>query len=89
WTCSPLPGGCCRHEVISREQVTGQATVRSYTFDAEGNYVYGAPYPRESLSGQGSIDGHPVQCIAPEWLVRFHTGYPLDENDYHLYRIAV
>lgn len=60
-----------------------QIDIHSYTFDADGNCVYGVPYPRESLNGQGSIDGHPVQCISPEWLVRFHTGYPLDENDYH------
>ena len=60
-----------------------QIDIHSYTFDAAGNHVYGVPYPRESLSGQGLIDGHPVQCIAPEWLVRFHTGYQLDENDYH------
>ena len=55
----------------------------SYTFDAEGNNVYGVEYPYESLSGTGSINGYPVKCIPPEWMVKFHTGYPLDENDYH------
>jgi lincosamide nucleotidyltransferase A/C/D/E len=24
-----------------------------------------------------------VRCIAPEWEVRFHTGYPVDEQDWH------
>ncbi|MGB9754793.1 hypothetical protein [Roseiflexus castenholzii] len=24
-----------------------------------------------------------MQCIASEWPVRFHTGYLLDEQDYH------
>jgi lincosamide nucleotidyltransferase A/C/D/E len=23
-----------------------------------------------------------VKCITPEWLVRFHTGYELDETDW-------
>ena len=57
--------------------------IHSYTFDAAGNYVYGVEYPYESLSGTGSINGHPVKCISPEWMVKFHTGYKLDEDDYH------
>jgi len=31
----------------------------------------------------GSITGHPVCCISPQWLVKFHTGYRVDANDYH------
>lgn len=38
--------------------------------------VFGANY-------NGSVKGYPVKCISPEWLVKFHTGYQLDENDYH------
>jgi len=45
------------------------------------------PYLREHLTGRGSIDGYPVRCIAPEWLVKFHTGYEADENDYHDVRL--
>ena len=37
----------------------------------------------ESLAGVGTINGHLVKCISPEWMVKFHTGYKLDENDYH------
>ncbi len=55
----------------------------SYTFDAEGNLTFGVPYPSASLRGKGVIAGQPVRCITPEWMVEFHTGYPLDENDYH------
>lgn len=55
----------------------------SYTFDAAGNHVFGVAYPYASLSGTGSINWFPVKCISPEWIVRFHTGYPLDEDDYH------
>jgi lincosamide nucleotidyltransferase A/C/D/E len=28
------------------------------------------------------VSGYPVRCITPEWMVKFHTGYKLDENDY-------
>lgn len=55
----------------------------SYTFDAHGNNIFGVRYPLESLTGVGTIDGHPVKCISLEWMVKFHTGYKLDENDYH------
>lgn len=57
--------------------------IHSYTFDTEGNNVFGVKYPLDSLTGSGMIDGYPVKCISPEWMVKFHTGYELDENDYH------
>jgi lincosamide nucleotidyltransferase A/C/D/E len=59
-----------------------EVDVHSYTFDAEGRNIYGTPYPAESLTGHGSIGGYPVKCVSPEWMVKFHTGYPLDETDY-------
>lgn len=57
--------------------------VHTYTFDEQDNLVFGLPYPPDSLAGHGVVDGYPVRCITPEWLVKFHTGYPLDENDFH------
>lgn len=54
----------------------------SYTFDADGNLIFGVPYPPDSLTGTGTILGYPVKCITPDWLVKFHSGYELDENDY-------
>lgn len=59
-----------------------QIDIHTYTFDAAGNHIYGIPYPLESLSGKGSVDGHPVKCISPEWVVKFHTAYEFDEDDY-------
>ncbi len=56
--------------------------VHSFTFDAAGGHVFGVAYPFDSLRGAGAVNGVPVRCIAPEWLVRFHSGYCLDENDY-------
>lgn len=54
----------------------------SYTFDDAGNHIFGVKYPFDSLNGTGTINGFPVKCISPEWMVKFHTGYKLDENDY-------
>ena len=59
-----------------------EVDVHSYTFDAEGNNIFGVSYPADSLTGTGTIDGHRVDCIAPEWAVKFHSGYDLDINDY-------
>ncbi|SRR6266446_6045292 len=56
--------------------------VHSYAFDADGKSVYGIPYPPESLTGTGSIDGYLVKCISAEWVVQFHTQYEPDENDF-------
>lgn len=54
----------------------------SYTYDAHGKLVFGLEYPLDSLTGTGSIQGYVVKCISPEWMVKFHLGYELDENDY-------
>ena len=56
--------------------------VHTYELDEQGNNIYGVEYRREHLTGKGSIDGYPVRCICAEWLVKFHSGYRLDDNDY-------
>ena len=60
-----------------------QVDVHSYTFDPDGRNVYGVAYPFESLAGKGTIGGYPVRCISAEWLLKFHTNYTPDEDDYH------
>ena len=72
WECNFVLGDDQRHEI----------DIHTYTFDADGNLIFGVEYPYDSLKGTGSVNGYPVQCITPEWMVKFHTGYPLDENDY-------
>ncbi len=62
--------------------------VHAIVFDAAGNGVLGPPenshvYPVGSLEGSGTIGGRTVRCIAPEFLVRFHTGYPPRPSDRH------
>ena len=55
----------------------------SYTFDTHGKLIFGVEYPLDSLTGTGTIQGYPVKCISAAWMVKFHSGYELDENDYH------
>ena len=57
--------------------------IHTYTFDEQGNNVYGLDYRPEMLTGQGTIGGHAVHCIPPGWMIQFHSGYELDDNDYH------
>jgi lincosamide nucleotidyltransferase A/C/D/E len=60
-----------------------EVDVHSYILNEAGNHIHGVAYTREQLTGEGSINGHLVRCISPDWLVKFHTGYELDENDFH------
>ncbi len=57
--------------------------VHTYEFDANGKLVYGLAYPPDSLNGSGRINGLTVRCITSEWMVKFHSGYKLDGDDYH------
>jgi lincosamide nucleotidyltransferase A/C/D/E len=61
--------------------------VHSYTLDDAGRNIFGVPYASEHLTGRGSIDGYAVRSIAAKWLVKFHTGYEVDANDYHDVRL--
>jgi lincosamide nucleotidyltransferase A/C/D/E len=54
-------------------------------FEKEGNGLYGPKgemYPAGSLVGVGKIGDLPVKCISADHLVKFHTGYKVDEKDY-------
>ena len=57
--------------------------IHSCSFDDKNKYTYGVEYTWKALQGQGQIEGVDVRCIPPEILVDYHTGYALDENDYH------
>ena len=56
--------------------------VHSYIFDEQGNNIFGVAYLPEHFTGTGAINSYPVKCISAEWMVKFHTGYELDENDF-------
>jgi lincosamide nucleotidyltransferase A/C/D/E len=72
--------------------VFGEDTGRQIDFhvivlDERGRGLYGPPgtadhYPAEALTGKGTVNGRAVDCITPEWLVRFHTGYRVDATDW-------
>jgi len=83
WPCE----GTWECNFVLADEHGSRLDVHSYTLDDAGNNIYGVPYFREHLTGSGSINGYPVRCIAPEWLVKFHSGYELDENDYHDVRL--
>lgn len=56
-------------------------------FDEKGNGIYGPVknglmYESEALFGRGEIHGFKVQCISPEWSIKYHSGYELRESDY-------
>ena len=54
--------------------------------DAHGNGVLSPPeqgnaYPAASLTGRGRVGHRTVDCIAAEWVIRFHDAYPGDADD--------
>jgi lincosamide nucleotidyltransferase A/C/D/E len=48
-----------------------------------GSVLDGVTFPVQALAGQGLIAGTAVRCEAPEWAVRWHTGYPPRDVDRH------
>jgi lincosamide nucleotidyltransferase A/C/D/E len=59
-----------------------EVDVHAFTFDENGRVLEGIEFPDGSLAGIGTIDGHAVRCISPEFLVKFHSGYELKEKDF-------
>ena len=57
--------------------------VHTYELDEHGMNIFGVPYEAIHLTGIGLINGYAVKCVSAEWTMKFHTGYVLDENDYH------
>ncbi len=78
-----LPEDTTEYNFVLGDEYGHQVDIHIYAFDDQGNLLFGLPYPLDSLAGHGKIMGYPVRCVTPEWLIKFHTGYKLDENDYH------
>ena len=57
--------------------------VHTFTIDESGKNVFGVAYEPRHLTGFGTINAYPVKCPPPEVMVEFHTGYNVDENDFH------
>ena len=43
----------------------------------------GLAYEAGGFTGLGRIDGRPVRCMSAAFQMRSHTGYPVDDNDWH------
>jgi lincosamide nucleotidyltransferase A/C/D/E len=56
-----------------------------FEHDADGSVRYGTGevFPAELLDGYGTVGDRAVRCIAPAWEVRWHTGYDVDDDDWH------
>jgi lincosamide nucleotidyltransferase A/C/D/E len=57
--------------------------IHSFTFDSEGNNIFGVAYKPDHLSGQGVIENYTVNCIPPDVMMEFKTGYEVGDDDYH------
>ena len=57
--------------------------IHTYTLNPDGSNKSGVAYEASHFGGKGKIGGREVVCINPRTLVEFHTGYPVDENDWH------
>lgn len=75
------------HNFVLRDPGGAQVDVHSYVLNPDGSNRAGVPYIADHLSGQGQIGGVTLRCVPPEWLVHFHTGYEVDEGDWHDVRL--
>lgn len=57
--------------------------IHVFQYDESGNNVYGIAYPFGSLTGTGRIRDQVVNCVSPEWMFRFKTGYAPADKDRH------
>lgn len=55
--------------------------IHGFVHEGDGKGT-GVAYASESLQGIGRIAGRVVRCITAEWMVRYHTGYEPDEEDW-------
>lgn len=66
----------------------GEVDVHGIIINEQGAWKHADPveldmYPAESLSGRGVILNTPVNTLAPQYIVLFHSGYELQQKDYH------
>ncbi len=68
---------------VMKNEVVGCIDIHAFEYDENGNNIYGVKYPFGSLTGKGIIDGKEVNCIAPEFMLKFKTWYEPKEKDIH------
>ena len=55
--------------------------IHAFEYDQNGKIIYGIEFPFGSLTGTGMINGKEVNCITPEFMLRFITWYEPREKD--------
>jgi lincosamide nucleotidyltransferase A/C/D/E len=75
------------HNFVLGDKYNREIDVHVISLNDQGDGLYGRLedgqiYPAASLTGKGKIDNIEVDCISPEYLVKFHSGYTLGEKDY-------
>jgi lincosamide nucleotidyltransferase A/C/D/E len=75
------------HNFVLGDDTGREIDVHVIVFDCNGNVIYGPSesaetYPAATFGGIGTINGRRVKCISPEWMVKFHSGYRLRDNDF-------
>jgi lincosamide nucleotidyltransferase A/C/D/E len=85
---SPVPRPDTRAwNFVMGDDAGHQVDFHLVVLDEHGRGIYGPSkngecYPAEALAGTGTVNDRAVKCITPEWLVRFHTGYEVNQTDW-------
>lgn len=74
------------HNFVLADVFNHEIDVHVIVLDDKGDGIYGPVengevYPAASLAGKGKIGNLEVNCISPEYVVKFHSGYDLKEKD--------
>ncbi|WP_445810698.1 nucleotidyltransferase domain-containing protein [Yoonia sp.] len=75
------------HNFVLEGPSGARIDVHTYELHPDGRNKAGVAYIAEHLSGSGVILGNSVRCVPPHWLVLFHDGYAVDEDDWHDVRL--
>jgi len=74
------------HNFVLADEYNHEIDVHVIILNDKGDGIYGPVekgemYPAASLIGKGKIGNIKVNCISPEYVVKFHSGYDLKEKD--------
>ena len=68
---------------VMANEVGQSVDIHAFEYDENGKIIYGIEFPFGSLTGTGVIDGQEVNCVDPEFMLRFITWYEPREKDIH------
>ena len=86
--CKEIKPGIARpHNFVLADEHNREIDVHVIILNDKGDGIYGPVkngevYPAASLTGKGKIGDLEVNCISPEYVIKFHRGYDLKEKDY-------